>query len=158
MTTNGYPPTAQAVATALSDHSEDERINSRKRFRNENGNPIASEDFPMDPMLAQNLAAPVELDHALTRELTNCKKPFSIPHSNNDPNSPFSILHTLPPRPCHNPQTQLLRRSQSEPRPVLPPPCRLCACRSIIETASDPHYPQALRWKAVRTGGAKTHV
>lgn len=60
----------------MSDHSEDDRQNGRKRFRSERGNAIASENVSMDPGPAPNLMPdrPAELlDHNLTRELTNCE-------------------------------------------------------------------------------------
>ncbi|KXN86586.1 hypothetical protein AN958_09890 [Leucoagaricus sp. SymC.cos] len=69
-----YPPTSAPSSTsAPPELSDDDRIN-RKRFRNDRGTAISSEDIFLDgPIIGITLDRPahVELDHALTRELTN---------------------------------------------------------------------------------------
>lgn len=71
-----YPPPAAPPPTSVpQEHSDDDRLN-RKRFRNDRGNAIASEDIFLDgPINGMSIDRPahVELDHSLTRELTNCK-------------------------------------------------------------------------------------
>jgi hypothetical protein len=54
------------------DHSK----HARKRFRNERGNPLPVDDFLMDgpiPTAPMDRVNPIDLDPALTRELTNCR-------------------------------------------------------------------------------------
>lgn len=73
-----YPPSSTPVS-APPEVNDDDRLNSRKRFRNDRGNPVSSEEIFLDgPIIGMSLDRPihVELDHSLTRELTNRK--FSI--------------------------------------------------------------------------------
>lgn len=62
------------------DSSDDEHKHTRKRFRNERGNPMPVDDLIIEGPLSEVPVEPpaaIELDPALTRELTNCKS-FSL--------------------------------------------------------------------------------
>ncbi|KAF5335977.1 hypothetical protein D9611_006287 [Ephemerocybe angulata] len=71
-----YPPSAgpSHVPSLATDGNDDERKNPRKRFRSERGNAIPPEDLIIDgpvTTITMDRPAPVDLDHGLTRELTN---------------------------------------------------------------------------------------
>lgn len=58
------------------DTTEDEHKHARKRFRNEHGNPMAVDDLVIEgPISTAPMDRPnsIDLDPALTRELTNCR-------------------------------------------------------------------------------------
>jgi hypothetical protein len=80
-----YPSTSAttSVPSPLPLETTDrDRLGSRKRFRNDRGNAISSEDIFLDgPIIGMTLDRPahVELDHALTRELVNRKLSHSSP-------------------------------------------------------------------------------
>src|SRR5258705_7600226 len=60
--------------------TEDELKHARKRFRNERGNPMLVDDLVIDGPIStatMDRAKPIDLDPALTRELTNCA-PYSL--------------------------------------------------------------------------------
>ncbi|PFH51901.1 hypothetical protein AMATHDRAFT_58110 [Amanita thiersii Skay4041] len=70
---NNYSPSSSAQSM-VSDMGEDDSRNGRKRFRSERGNPISPDDIPTDgPISGPSMDRPtsVQLDHSLTRELTN---------------------------------------------------------------------------------------
>ncbi|TFK32774.1 fungal-specific transcription factor domain-containing protein [Crucibulum laeve] len=70
--TANYP--SNPGPSSSGDISEDERLSSRKRFRNEKGNAVAAEDLIIDgpiPGVTLDRPTPVGLDPSLTRELTN---------------------------------------------------------------------------------------
>ncbi|KAF9453564.1 hypothetical protein P691DRAFT_21703 [Macrolepiota fuliginosa MF-IS2] len=70
-----YPPTpTSASAPVPPEMNDDDRLGGRKRFRNDRGSAVPSEDIFLDgPIIGMTLDRPahVELDHSLTRELTN---------------------------------------------------------------------------------------
>ena len=57
------------------DIAEDEQKHARKRFRNERGNPMPVDDLVIDGPISSAIDRPnsIDLDPALTRELTNCR-------------------------------------------------------------------------------------
>ncbi|KAF8636421.1 hypothetical protein AX17_003603 [Amanita inopinata Kibby_2008] len=72
---NNYAPNPSSSSQAMvTDLSEDDNRDIRKRFRNERGNPIPTDDIPLDGPISgpsMDRPTPVKLDHLLTRELTN---------------------------------------------------------------------------------------
>lgn len=92
--------------------TDGDRLNSRKRFRNDRGNAVSSEEIFLDgPIIGMTLDRPahVELDHALTRELTNRKlfqySPLPEPHLI----ILSSLFYSLSSCPCRHPQTLVLK-------------------------------------------------
>ncbi|KAJ2915446.1 hypothetical protein MD484_g4948, partial [Candolleomyces efflorescens] len=68
-----YPPSS-GPSTSTADANDDERRNHRKRPRTERGDAIPPEDLIIDgpvTTITMDRPAPVDLDHGLTRELTN---------------------------------------------------------------------------------------
>ncbi|KJA23614.1 hypothetical protein HYPSUDRAFT_66286 [Hypholoma sublateritium FD-334 SS-4] len=69
-----YPSQASSSHQFQSENSDDERRHPRKRLRTERGNPMPVEDLIIDPPLSDGPPehpAAIDLDPALTRELTN---------------------------------------------------------------------------------------
>ncbi|RXW23992.1 hypothetical protein EST38_g1875 [Candolleomyces aberdarensis] len=67
-------PSPSGPSTSTADVNDDERRNHRKRPRTERGDAIPPEDLIIDgpvTSITMDRPAPVELDHGLTRELTN---------------------------------------------------------------------------------------
>lgn len=98
------------------DTNDDDHKHSRKRFRNERGNPLPVEDLIIEgPISGVSIDRPtsIELDPSLTRELTNCKCFFFLilPHFIL---SLFnSVFRPLSPRSSHHTQAHLFSRPES---------------------------------------------
>jgi hypothetical protein len=109
-----YPPASASSAVSIPPElSDDDRIN-RKRFRNDRGNPISSEDIFLDgPIVGMTLDRPghVELDHSLTWELTNRKLSLILtePRALLTPSTvqSSSLIATLPVRSSTSPHFQM---------------------------------------------------
>jgi len=71
------PPSSQLQNNT----TEDQRKHARKRFRNERGNPMPVDDLVIDGPIStapMDRVKPIDLDPALTRELTNCRSNFLV--------------------------------------------------------------------------------
>ena len=140
--------------------TDDEHKHARKRFRNERGNPMSVDDLVKDGPIstaAMDRAKPIDLDPALTRELTNCT-PDSLVLYHSIQSSYSSILYPLSPRKNRCPQTYFLYGSQPQPCPNSPPAGNLCRGSAFIKTTSNTHNPCSICRTAICSRSPHTNV
>lgn len=142
------------------DGSDDDHKHTRKRFRNERGNPMPVDDLIIDgPISGVSMDRPtsIDLDPALTRELTNRKSflPFIPPCINSWPNS---FLHSLPSCPCRHSQTHLRCIPQSQSRSISPPARCLCTSSPAIKAAAHPHHSRPICRQTLCSRSSHTNV